>query len=147
MKHLILGTLLGASLALPAFAQDAGDAAAGEADFRKCKACHMIQDDAGTDIVKGGRTGPNLYNIAGRKIASEEGYSYGDGLKAAAEANPDMVWNAEELVAYVTDPGAWVKEKSGNDSARSKMTFKMNKGQADIAAYLASATVSPGAAE
>ena len=36
-----------------------------------------------------------------------------------------------------------VKEKSGDDSARSKMTFKLNRNQADVAAYLAS--VSPDA--
>lgn len=54
-----------------------------------------------------------------------------------------MVWTEEELVAYVTDPTAWVKEKSGDDSARSKMTFKLNRNQADVAAYLAS--VSPDA--
>ena len=54
-----------------------------------------------------------------------------------------MVWTEEELVDYVTDPTAWVKEKSGDDSARSKMTFKLNRNQADVAAYLAS--VSPDA--
>ncbi|TYP62920.1 cytochrome c [Stutzerimonas stutzeri] len=143
MKLAIVGALLGATLAIPAVAQEAGDAAAGEGEFRKCRACHMIQDDSGTDIVKGGATGPNLWNIVGAPIAHMEGFNYGDGLLAAKEANPDMVWTEEELVAYVTDPTAWVKEKSGDDSARSKMTFKLNRNQADVAAYLAS--VSPDA--
>lgn len=58
MKHLILGTLLGATLAIPASAQSAGDASVGEADFRKCKACHMIETPDGEQIVRGGRTGP-----------------------------------------------------------------------------------------
>ncbi|HBB82182.1 MAG TPA: cytochrome C, partial [Sulfitobacter sp.] len=43
-----------------------GDAEAGEKVFRKCKSCHMIQDDEGNDIQKGGRTGPNLYGIYNR---------------------------------------------------------------------------------
>lgn len=143
MKSAMIGALLGATLAMPAIAQDMGDPVAGEAEFRKCRACHMIQDADGTDIVKGGATGPNLWNIIGTKIAAEEGYRYGDGILASAAANPDLVWTEAEMVAYVTDPAAWVKEKSGDDSARSKMTFKLNRNQADLAAYLTS--VSPDA--
>ena len=143
MKSAIVGAFIGATLAIPAVAQDAGDAAAGEKEFRKCRACHMIKDDSGTDIVKGGAVGPNLYNVMGAKIASQEGFRYGDGILAAAAANPDMVWTEEELIAYVTDPGDWVKEKSGDDGVRSKMTFKLNRNQADVAAYLTS--VSPDA--
>ncbi|QBX35372.1 cytochrome C [Paracoccus liaowanqingii] len=143
MRSAIVGALLGATLAIPATAQEMGDVAAGEGEFRKCRACHMIQDSEGTDIVRGGATGPNLWNIVGSGIAAEEGYRYGDGLIASAEANPDMVWTPEELVAYVTDPTAWVKEKSGDDSARSKMTFKLNRNQEDLVAYLVS--VSPDA--
>ncbi|SCX91036.1 c-type cytochrome [Paracoccus tibetensis] len=149
MKAFITGALLGATLAVPAAAQS-GDVAAGESEFRKCRACHMIQDADGTDIVRGGATGPNLWNIMGAPIAHEEGFRYGEGLLAAREANPDFTWTEEEMVAYVTDPTAWVREKSGDASARSKMTFKLNRGQEDVAAYLAS--VSPdytpgGAAE
>ncbi|RJL02863.1 cytochrome C [Paracoccus aestuarii] len=143
MRPAIVGALLGATLAMPALAQDAGDPAVGESEFRKCRACHMIQDDAGTDIVRGGATGPNLWNIIGAPIAHEEGYRYGDGLLAVREANPDMVWTEEEMIAYVTDPGAWVQEKSGDSSVRSKMTFRLNRNQADLAAYLT--TVSPDA--
>jgi cytochrome c len=143
MKLAIVGALLGATLAIPTLAQDAGDVTAGEKEFRKCRACHMIQDDSGTDIVKGGAVGPNLWGLMGRKIASTEGFRYGDGILAAAAANPDLVWSEEELVAYVTDPAAWVKDKSGDNGARSKMTFKLNRNQADVAAYLTS--VSPDA--
>lgn len=140
MKHVILSTFLGATLTLPAFAQDAAN---GEAEFRKCKACHMIQTPAGEDIVRGGGIGPNLYNIVGRKIGAQQGYAYGDGILAVAQAKPDLVWTEAELAAYMTNPGDWLKQQSGDDSVRSKMTFRLNKDQADIAAYLA--TVSPGA--
>ncbi|MFN3277882.1 MAG: c-type cytochrome [Paracoccus hibiscisoli] len=143
MRSAIVGALLGATLAIPAVAQETGDPVAGESEFRKCRACHMIQDASGTDIVKGGATGPNLWNIIGAPIAEEEGYRYGDGLLAAKAANPDLVWTEEEMIAYVTDPTVWVREKSGDDSARSKMTFKLNRNQADLAAYLT--TVSPDA--
>ena len=48
MKTSLIATLTMLALAAPAVAQDA---AKGEKEFNKCKACHMIQDDAGTDIV------------------------------------------------------------------------------------------------
>lgn len=141
MKQIIISALAVLAVASPALAQDV---ATGEKEFRKCKACHMIQDASGTDIVKGGGVGPNLWNVVGRKVASQEGYAYGDGIKEAAEMNPDLVWTEEELAAYVTNPNDWLESKTNDAAAKTKMTFKLNKGQADVAAYLAS--VSPDAA-
>ncbi|WP_411957590.1 c-type cytochrome [Paracoccus homiensis] len=138
MKIAVIGTLMGAALAMPAFAQD-GDVATGEKEFRKCKACHMIESPEGESIVKGGKTGPNLYGIIGSPAGAQEGFKYSDALIALNEA--DEVWTQEDLAAYITDPNAFVQEKTGDDSAKTKMTFKMRKNQADVAAYLAS--VSP----
>ncbi len=125
-----------AAFASPVFAQDAGDAEKGEKVFGKCRACHQIQAPDGTVIYKGGITGPNLYGIVGRKIASVEGFRYGDGILKLAEAHPDAVWDVHSLAAYVTDPTAWLDEYSGDPRARSKMTFKLNRDQADLVAYL-----------
>ncbi|MFV0299334.1 MAG: c-type cytochrome [Paracoccus sp. (in: a-proteobacteria)] len=140
MKQIIIS--LGAALALatPALSQDVAN---GEKEFRKCKACHMIQDASGTDIVKGGGVGPNLWNVVGRHVAGQEGYSYGEGIKEAAEMNPDLVWSQEELAHYITNPNDWLEAKTNDPAAKTKMTFKLNKGQEDVAAYLAS--VSPDA--
>ncbi|MGL4311008.1 MAG: c-type cytochrome [Paracoccaceae bacterium] len=126
-------TLLTLTLAAPVFA--AGDAAKGEADFKKCKACHMIVADDGTEIVKGGKTGPNLYGVVGRAVAATD-FAYGESIKAVGASG--LVWDEAELATYMTDPGAWLKEKSGDAAAKSKMSFKLNKGQEDMAAYLAS---------
>lgn len=148
MKTSLIATLATLALSLPAVAQDlSGDASKGEAEFKKCKACHMIQDDSGTDIVKGGKTGPNLYGVYGRPYASEEGFKYGEGLLELAEKNPDQVWNEEHLIAYVTDPTAYVKEHTGDPKAKSKMTFKLNKNQADIVAFLAQHSPNAATAE
>lgn len=46
----------------------AGDPAAGAADFGMCKACHSIIAADGTDTVKGGKTGPNLFGVIGRPV-------------------------------------------------------------------------------
>lgn len=140
MRIAIIGALMGAALAMPAQAQD-GDAATGEKEFRKCKACHMIQSPEGEDIVKGGKTGPNLHGVVGRPAGSQEGFKYSEALIALKDSGE--VWTVEDLTAYITDPNKFVQEKTGDASARTKMTFKLNKNQADIAAYLAS--VSPAA--
>jgi cytochrome c len=133
MRHHTLTALLALSLASPALA--AGDAAKGESEFKKCKACHAIIKDDGTEIVKGGKTGPNLYGVIGRAAASTD-FNYGDGIKAAGAAG--VVWDEASIVAYIADPTAFLKEKTGDAAAKSKMTFKLAKGGEDIAAYLAS---------
>ncbi|ABL70030.1 MULTISPECIES: cytochrome c550 [Paracoccus] len=136
MKISIYATLAAITLALPAAAQD-GDAAKGEKEFNKCKACHMIQAPDGTDIIKGGKTGPNLYGVVGRKIASEEGFKYGEGILEVAEKNPDLTWTEADLIEYVTDPKPWLVKMTDDKGAKTKMTFKMGKNQADVVAFLA----------
>ena len=122
-----------AALAMPAFAE--GDAAAGEKEFNKCKSCHALTDPSGTDIVKGGKTGPNLWGVVGRPVGSVADFKYGDGMIAAGAAG--LVWDEAALAEYTKDPGAWVKKASGDDAVKSKMTFKLSKGNEDLAAYLA----------
>lgn len=131
----LLSIAAAAGLALVSPALAAGDAAQGEKDFKKCKSCHSIVAEDGTAIVKGGKTGPNLYGVIGRQVASAD-FNYGDSLKAVGETG--LVWDEAELAAYITDPKAWLVEKTGDAGAKSKMSFKLNKGQEDIAAYLAS---------
>ena len=120
------------ALSAPALA---GDAAKGEADFKKCKSCHSVIGPDGAEIVKGGKTGPNLWGVAGNPVASSPDFKYGDGILAAKAAG--AVWDEATLVTYLADPNAWVKAASGDDAAKSKMTFKLTAGAEDMAAYLA----------
>jgi|SRR6056297_174005 len=124
MKTLIAASATLVALAMPALAQDA---AKGEKEFNKCKACHMIASDSET-IVRGGKVGPNLYGVIGRTMGGVEDFKYSDGLQAKAEAGE--VWTEETLADYVTDPNDFL-------GSRSKMTFKLRKGSEDVAAYLA----------
>ena len=133
-------TALGmALLSAPAFADGhaSGDAEAGEKVFNKCKACHMIQDADGNDIVKGGRTGPNLYGIYTR-VAGSTDFKYGDSIVEAGEAG--LEWNEEEFVKYVADPKKYLAEYTDNKRAKSKMSFKLRKEDdaANVWAYLVS---------
>lgn len=119
--------------AAPAFAE--GDAGKGEKVFKKCKSCHMIKN--GDDVIlKGGKTGPNLYGIVGRTAGTEEGFKYGKSLVKAGENG--LVWDAETLVAYAADPKAFLKEYLDDGAAKSKMSFKLKKGAEDVVAYLES---------
>lgn len=126
MKTILAASATLIALSLPALAE--GDAEKGEKEFRKCKACHMIASDSDT-IVKGGKTGPNLYGVIGRAAGSYDGFKYSDGL--AAKNAEGLVWDEAELAAFVTDPNDYL-------GSRSKMTFKLKKGAEDVAAYLAS---------
>lgn len=146
MKASLYATLATLALALPAAAQDAapGDAAKGENEFKKCKACHAITDPSGTDIVKGGKTGPNLYGVVGRKAGTEEGFKYSDTLVKLGEAGE--VWTPADIAAYVTDPNKYAQDKTGDAAAKTKMTFKLAKNQADVVAFLAANSPAAGGA-
>jgi cytochrome c len=133
MKTFILLAAAAVALAVPAFA---GDPAAGEEGFKKCKACHSVIASDGTEIQKGGRTGPNLFGVIGRAVASDPDHSYGESLAALGATG--ATWDEASFVAYVADPAGYLKTALGDDSAKSKMSFKLGAGAEDIAAYLVS---------
>lgn len=131
MKTFMMTAVL-ATTALPLFA---ADAAQGEKDFNKCKACHSIVADDGTAIVRGGKTGPNLFGVVGRPVANMPDFKYGDGILAVAGMG--TVWDEASLAAYMADPAKWIQGITGDSKAKSKMSFKLPAGGADVAAYLA----------
>ncbi|GAB1479791.1 cytochrome c2 [Paracoccaceae bacterium] len=126
MKNLALTALL-VAVAAPAMAD--------EKAFNKCKACHSVIAADGTEIVKGGKTGPNLFGVIGRPVASVADYAYGDSIKAVGASG--KVWDEASLVAYLADPAAWLAANGAGDGAKSKMTFKLAKDGEEIAAWLA----------
>ena len=101
----------------------AGDTAKGKKKFKKCKSCHMIVDDSGAMIVKGGRNGPNLYAILGRTAGSIDGFKYGKSLATLGKSG--FVWSEPEFVAYVADPKKYLVDKLDDKKARSKMSYKL----------------------
>ena len=67
--------------ATPALADGHCDAKAvktGEKQFRKCKACHKLEDG------KNG-VGPHLAGIVGRGVADVDGYKYSSAMAAYGE--------------------------------------------------------------
>lgn len=133
MKTFTLLAVAATAMAAPAFA---GDPAAGEDTFKKCKACHSVIAPDGTEIQKGGRTGPNLYGVIGRGVASDPDFNYGESLAALGATG--AVWDEASLAAYTANPAEYLKTALGDPSAKSKMSFKLASGGEDVAAYLAS---------
>ncbi len=70
-----------------------GDLANGELHFHLCMSCHTVAAD-GPDM-----TGPNLYGVFGRKVASRPGYAYSGALKTKA-----WTWDAAHLDGWLKDP-------------------------------------------
>jgi len=96
------------------------DAEKGAKVFRKCKACHKVDADAGNGV------GPNLHAILGRDIASLEGFKYSDALLAK-----EGEWDFENMSAFLTKPKEWAKG--------TKMAFpglRKEQDRADVIAYL-----------
>lgn len=89
----LFGAGLFAVLALGLSPVKAQDATAGERSFGKCRICH----EAGTDAKN--RIGPHLSKVFGRVAGSIEGYQY-----SAANRNSGLVWNEENIAAFIRDP-------------------------------------------
>ena len=90
--HVIVSSAL-ALLGSGSMAAAAGDAAAGEADFRVCKTCHQIGEGAKNFV------GPELNGVVGRKAGTVAGYHYSDANK-----NSGITWNEATLAKYLKHP-------------------------------------------
>jgi len=88
--------LLGCVLYLASPAQ-AGDVEAGAKVFKKCKACHVVDQEKN-------KTGPHLVNIIGRVAGSIAGYKY-----SKAMASSGIVWDEATLTEYLRAPKKYVK--------------------------------------
>lgn len=100
----------------------AADPKAGEAVFKKCVTCHTGENGGAN------KTGPNLWGIVNRPVASHAGYSYSAGMKEFSQGG-SVVWDYDHLSGFLTAPKAYVKGTA--------MTFGGLKKIEDRAALLA----------
>lgn len=100
---------------------------AGQAVFRKCSACHTVNE--------GGRngTGPNLWDIVGRGLGQTAGYNYSKAL-----VEKGGIWDYKALVEFTHKPKDWLPG--------TKMAFaglSSEKDLANLMAYLQSLSSAP----
>ena len=103
------------------------DAGRGEKVFKKCKACHTV-DEGGKNKV-----GPKLWDVVGRAKGSVDGFKYSGAMTAMGGD-----WSFEDLDAFIANPKAYMKG--------TKMSFSGVKKAADRAAlivYLRSLSAAP----
>ncbi len=104
-----------------------GDIEHGKKVFKKCAACHSIQQSGGNKI------GPKLWNVMFRPVGAISDYKYSKSL-----INYKKEWSWEEMNGFLLKPSTWIK---GN-----KMGFaglKKDKDRASVILYLNQNSDSP----
>jgi len=76
-----------------AFYLASGDAAKGEAVFKKCAACHNA-DPGGANAL-----GPGLYGVMGNPVAAHPAFAYSDALKSKGGT-----WDWETMSSWLANP-------------------------------------------
>ena len=97
-----------------------GDVEDGKKVFKKCAACHSINQGGGNKI------GPKLWNVMFRPVGAITDYKYSKALSAYKKE-----WTWEEMNGFLIKPSKWIK---GN-----KMGFaglKKEKDRASVILYL-----------
>ena len=87
--------------------------------FKKCAACHKLEDGANL-------TGPYLYGVVDRAVASADGFGYSGAMSAAGGE-----WTAERLNDFLTKPSAYVSGTSMSFAGLKKSSDRVN-----VIAYL-----------
>ena len=104
------------------------DIAAGEKAFKKCSACHTV-DNGGKNKV-----GPNLWNVVMAAPGSHDGFSYSGTMTDMA----DQSWDYEALNEFLASPKTY--------APGTKMSFaglKKAQDRANIIAYLRAQSDNP----
>lgn len=107
------------------------DPAAGEAGFRRCAACHTV-DQGGAN-----RIGPNLWDIVNRPIAEHEGFAYSGAMEAFSEGG-SVVWDYDHLSDFLLSPRGLISGTAMNFPG-----IRDAQARADMIAYLRTLSADP----
>lgn len=90
------------------------DVEKGAGVFRKCSACHKLEAGANG-------TGPYLYGVVGRPVASAEGFGYSDAMSSHGGE-----WTPEHLNDFLTKPSDVVSGTSMSFAGLKKVEDRVN---------------------
>lgn len=102
----------------------AADIEAGQKSFRRCAACHTVEEGKH-------RAGPSLYGVAGKTAGTAEGFRYSPDMVAFGEGGG--TWDTATLDTFLENPRGVV--------AKTRMAFPGIKDadeRANVIAYLES---------
>jgi len=104
-----------------------GDVLSGEKIFKKCAACHSINEGGKNKI------GPALYNVVGRTVGGVVDYKYSKAL-----ASYGKEWTFEELNGFLQKPASYLK-----GTKMSYAGLRKGKDRASVIKYLNQNSDSP----
>lgn len=107
------------------------NAEAGAAVFKKCAACHTGENGGAN------KTGPNLWSIVNRPIASHEGFAYSAPMKEFSQGG-SVKWDYDHLNHFLASPKGLVK-----GTAMGFAGVKKPDERANLIAYLRTLSDSP----
>ncbi len=99
----------------------AADADKGAKVFKKCGACHKLEDGANA-------VGPHLFGVVGRPVDSVAGFNYSGALEQVAD-----VWSPENLDGFLANPKGYAPGTIMGFAGLKKI-----EDRADVIAYLES---------
>lgn len=118
-KLIALGAAIVLSLSATS-AMAAGDVKKGTKVFKKCKACHTVEQGGKNKV------GPNLFAIVGKEAGKVEGFKYSKAMKGSG-----LTWDEATLDGFLKKPKKYLKG--------TKMSFaglKKEKDRKNVIAYL-----------
>lgn len=107
------------------------DVAKGQAVFKKCAACHTVENGGANKV------GPNLWDIVNRTVGTHEGFSYSGAMKEYAQGG-SVAWDYESLSQFLLAPKKFLRGTAMGFAGLKKIDDRAN-----IIAYLRTLSDSP----